>query len=250
MRFLRSERARPAAFAQGFLSSPGRAGSRGSATGNRLWARACLSSARGPLPFFAAAFAPTAAITCRVIFFLPILLTACGGRALNKNAAQELIASHSHGVLDKKDVYVESVTQMGDSAVVETRLETALRLEKVRGKWEIKEVRVGRDQWENLDDFLRALNNLKTAETKELLQRVAEAIKSYQEKNGRLPAFTDFVSLTNVLNPDYLTPLVRLDAWRRPLYVEQTGPDTIKLMSAGPDGRLGTSDDIVLTRTF
>ncbi len=220
MRFLRSERARPAVFAHGFLSSLG------------------------------AAFALPAATARRVILFLPILLTACGGRALNKNAAQELIAAHSHGTLDKKDVHVESVTQIGDSAIVEARLETALRLEKIRGKWVIKEVRVGRDQWENLDDFLRVLNNLKTAETKEILQKVAVAIKSYQEKNGNLPAFTDFVSLTNVLNPDYLTPLVRFDAWRRPLVVERTGPDTIRLVSAGPDGKLGTSDDVVLTRTF
>jgi hypothetical protein len=154
-------------------------------------------------------------------------------------------------LLDKEDVYIESVSQTGErNAAVEARLRTAFRFEKTGGKWMVKEVRVGHGQWENLEDFLRTLERMKTEETKGQLERVAAAIVKYREKNGRLPPFTDFVSLTDALSPDYLTPLVRLDAWRRPLAAVRLGPNAVRLISAGPDGKLGTPDDIELTRNF
>ncbi|HYK89377.1 MAG TPA: type II secretion system protein GspG [Acidobacteriota bacterium] len=186
-----------------------------------------------------------------VIVLLLLFLTACGGRSLNKNVAQDLVAQLSSDTLHKEDVYIESVTQTGErSAIVEAKLQTAFRFEKIHGRWVIKEVRVGRAQWQSLDEFQRALDSIKTEDTKKLLEKVAEAIEMYRKKNGGLPAFTDFVSLTNVLNPDYLTPLVRLDAWQHPLTAERIGSDGVRLMSAGRDGKLGTSDDIVLSRRY
>jgi hypothetical protein len=165
--------------------------------------------------------------------------------------AQDLIVHLPQDILDKEDVYIESVSQSGErNAVVEAQLRMTFRFEKTGGKWVIKEVRVGHGQWENLENFLRTLERVKTEETKRQLERVAAAIEKYREKNGGLPAFTDFVSLTDALSPDYLTPLIRLDAWRRPLAAVNLGPNTVRLISAGPDGRLGTSDDIELTRNY
>jgi hypothetical protein len=170
---------------------------------------------------------------------------------MNKNTAQDLIVRLSNDLLEKEDIYIENVLQTGErDAIVEARLQTAFRFEKTGGKWVIKEVRVGHDQWENLEDFLLALKEAKIAETRKLLERVALAIESYRAKNGAMPPLANFVALTDALNPDYLSPLVRLDAWRHPLILEKTGSDTVRLISAGPDGKLGTSDDIILTRTY
>ena len=61
---------------------------------------------------------------------------------------------------------------------------------------------------------------------------------------GGLPEFSDYIGLSNLLNPDYLTPLIREDAWRRPLAAYRLGSNSVRLVSAGPDGKLGSSDDI------
>ena len=191
-------------------------------------------------------------VLCGRVFVLllpSLVLTACGGRTINKKYAQDLIANQGH--FDKDTLDIESVSETGPGeAVVQAKLPAAFRLQKVHGKWEIRDVRVGNDQWEKLEDFVAALNGIKTEETRKMLSEVASAIDRYREKNGRLPDFKDFVSLTDALNPDYLPTLIRLDAWRNPLVAVRTGPTTVQLTSAGPDGKVGTADDIVLTRSY
>jgi hypothetical protein len=81
-----------------------------------------------------------------------------------------------------------------------------------------------------------------------MLERIGEAIAKYQASNGSLPVFTDYVSLSDLLSPEFLTPLIRLDSWRRPLAAERRDSSSIVIQSAGPDGKFGTGDDIV--RTF
>ena len=180
-----------------------------------------------------------------------LLLIACGGRSLNKNAARNLIANSPITNFDKEDVYVESITQISPSeALVETRLKAALRLEKVRGEWIIREVRLGDRPWEKLDDIVTALKAVQTEETRKMLERIAAAVGQYRLKNGSLPTFRDYVMLADRLYPDYLTTLIRNDAWNRPLAANQVGVNTIRLTSAGPDGKFGTPDDIELTRSF
>jgi hypothetical protein len=174
-----------------------------------------------------------------------LLLTGCGGRTLNVNRARNVIAGMPQDALDKQDVDVVKVTQVvGSEAIVETRLKTAFRLERVGDKWIVREVRVGHGQWERVDDLLRALEAVKTEETRKRLDLIADAIVKYQESKGALPAFKDYVSLSDLLSPMFLTPLIRLDAWRHPLAAERVDENTILLQSAGPDGRLGTADDL------
>ncbi len=185
----------------------------------------------------------------RYVLILALSLTACGGRSMNKHLARDLIGEIPQETLKKKDVEVVGITQTsGSEAIVETTLKTAFRLEKNRGVWVVREVRLGHGQWEKVDNFVRTLEEIKAAETREMLGRIAEAIGKYRESNGTLPAFKDYVSLSDALAPKYLTPLIRLDAWRRPLQAERTGPDSIVIRSAGSDGKFGTKDDII--RTF
>ena len=124
------------------------------------------------------------------LLVLSLVLTACGGRAINKKNAQDIIAEK--GLFKEKAVDIESVSETGSGqAVVQAKLPVAFRLQKVRGKWEIREVRVGSGQWERVDDFVAALNKVKIEETREMLNEVASAIDRYLAKNGRLPDFKD-----------------------------------------------------------
>jgi hypothetical protein len=188
----------------------------------------------------------------RILYFLPvflILLAACGGRTLNRNNAQDLIFSMPQEALQKEDLDVAGIRHVGGSeAIVETRLKTAFRFEKVKGRWIVREIRFGHGQWEKVSDLSRALEAVKIEETRNMLDRIVEAIQKYRDANGSLPAFNDYVSLSDLLSPKFLTPLIRLDPWRQPLAAEHRSPDSIIIWSSGPDGKQSTSDDI--RRTF
>lgn len=180
---------------------------------------------------------------------LTLFMQACGGRTLHTDNAREAILRTPGEILQKEDVEVVHIRHVGSAeAVVETRLRTAFRMEKVKGRWVVREVRIGSGQWEKVDDLARTLEAVKAEETRRALDRIAEAIRRYRETHGRLPVFQDYVSLSDLLSPAFLTPLIRVDSWNRPLEADRRGPDSILIRSAGPDGRHGTSDDIL--RTF
>ncbi len=177
-----------------------------------------------------------------------LLLTGCGRRTMNVNLAKDLIVQTPREGLKREDLDVAKVIQIGGSeAIAETRLKVAFRFEKVGTEWVVREVRIGHGQWEKVANLLQALERVKIEETQESLNLIAEAILKYRQSNGNLPVFKDYVSLSDLLSPMYLTPLIRLDAWRRPLAAERPNANTILLRSAGPDGKFGTSDDICRT---
>jgi len=188
-----------------------------------------------------------------VIMFLPLLAPACGGRKLNSRLARNLIIGTQPGAqtdaLRKSDVDVVGVQQVSSTeAVAETRMRTAFRLEKDGGVWRVREMRLGHGQWESVENIERALNRVKTEETKAMLSRLVEAVAKYEEANRRPVVFKDFIDLTDQLNPAYLTPLIRLDAWQRPFEAAMSDSGgQPRLRSAGPDGIMGTADDIDAT---
>lgn len=174
-----------------------------------------------------------------------LFLTSCGGPTLNAKLARNLIVDMPQEVFAKEDVEVVNVRQVTRTeAIAETRLKTAIRYEKVGDEWAIREVRLGHGQWEKVGNLLQALETVKVEETRKILGRIAEAVLKYQETNDSLPVFDDYIALSDLLSPKYLTPLIRLDAWRRPLGAEASAANTIRLWSAGPDGKDGTDDDI------
>jgi hypothetical protein len=178
-------------------------------------------------------------------------LPSCGGRSLNKSAARKVISELDRAHLEKEEIYIESVSQTGArDAVVEATLKAAFRFEKVGDRWVIREVRLGQRPWEKIDDILTALNAIKSDATRKSLELVADAISRYKSKIGKLPEFDDFVQLSDRLAPDFLTPLIREDAWQQPLAAYRTGNDSVRLVSPGPDGKFGTQDDIEVTRQF
>jgi len=191
--------------------------------------------------------------TCRLAGLLGLALIAngCGGRAVNKKTARDVIIGARTGELTKGDLQVLSVTQVGPrEAVVETQIHSAFRLQKVGNEWVVREVRVGQGQWEKLDNILSSLQQAKIEETRRSLEKVAGAVESYRKKNGRLPEFKDYIGLSDALYPLFLSPLIREDSWNHPLTAIQLDPATVRILSAGPDGKLNTPDDIELIRSY
>lgn len=182
---------------------------------------------------------------------LCILLTAgCAARSVNKDRARDAILELPQSALEKEDVEVVKVSRVGGTeAIVETQLKTAFRLEKVKGEWIVREVRLGHGQWEKVSNLAAALEAVKADETGKMLDQVTEAIRKYRESTGNLPAFKDYIALSDQLSPRYMTPLIRLDSWRQPLEAGSPDAETILLRSAGPDGKFGTADDIRYTVT-
>jgi hypothetical protein len=177
------------------------------------------------------------------------LLNGCGGRAINKKMARDVIRQSPAEAITRDDVEVLSVTQMGsDTAVVATNLRAAFRIEKTGGVWVVREVRLGNGQWESLDAILRALQQIKIDDTRKLLNQIGAAIEAYRQKNGRLPSFENYVQLSDALYPVFMSPLIRLDAWNQPLAAHRISPNSVRLVSGGPDGKMGTPDDIELLR--
>jgi hypothetical protein len=186
-----------------------------------------------------------------ILVMLAALSTDCGGRALNKKTAQGAILESTRGMLRADDVDVIAADQTGaDQAVVTADVRVALAMEKVKGRWAVQDVRLGRHSWERWDNILQALESMKIQETRDSMQKVAAALEKYHEEKHSLPDFRDFVTLTDALSPNYLTPLIRLDAWRNPLLAFRVAPSVVRLLSTGPDGQAGTADDIELTRAF
>jgi hypothetical protein len=180
----------------------------------------------------------------KYLLIATLFLTACGGRKISADIAADAITGIPGDSFAKKDVEVVAVRQTSGSAVVETKLPAAFRLEKIQNKWVVQEVRLGHGQWEKAGNFEQALKIVRIEETRKMLDRIAEAILKYRESKRVLPVFKDYVSLSDILSPIYLDPLIRLDAWNRPLEAFPQDSNGILLQSAGPDGRFGTADDI------
>jgi len=181
-----------------------------------------------------------------ILLIVLLLLPACGGRKMNDTLARNLIVGMNGDAMRKSDVEIVNVRQItSGEAIAETRARVAFRFENNGNVWRVREMRIGHGQWESVENIERALNQVKTEETKKLLALIADAIQKYGEANQRLPVFKDYVDLSDQLAPRFMTPLIRLDAWQRPFEASMSGSD-ILLHSAGPDGIIGNQDDVIL----
>lgn len=158
---------------------------------------------------------------------------------------QATVANFDGLALPRESVEVQSVQVLGDHAVAEVEVKTALKLIRKDGNWQIDEVRLGDRRWEKAEHILRILNQERTATTQEHLNLLVEGIEHYRRVQGRVPQVSDFEALVNHLTPYYMEPVVRIDAWSNPFSYEPLAPDQYDLRSAGPDGKLQTPDDVV-----
>jgi hypothetical protein len=184
-----------------------------------------------------------------ILASLVLLLTGCSAsQKLSQDKAREKIQELGMVHLDGKKVEVEKIFQSGENqAVAEANLKLVFKLSKARGRdWQVDAIRLGDRNWVEIKAFLSALEEARTRETRESLQKLLDGLKKYKEKNGQFPQTENIVKLTDLLVPNYMPEVIRYDGWNQEFLFNLSSSDSFQLISIGPDGIRGTADDVVL----
>ena len=166
---------------------------------------------------------------------------------LTPKEARRVIARLAGIELPSDAVRIKSISPMGNSAVVVAQVETAFRFVNDKDKWRVAEVRTGDRRWEDMDLLVRALNAEKTSRVRAELETIATALEAFRRERGAYVEAKTEAALIDFLSPRYLARVIRLDAWHRP-YEYEGSRESYVLRSLGPDGKSGTSDDVVLAK--
>ncbi len=166
---------------------------------------------------------------------------------LTPKEARRVIARLAGIELPSDAVHIKSISPMGNSAVVVAQVETAFRLVNDKDKWRVAEIRTGDRRWEDMDLLVRALNAEKTSRVRAELETIATALEAFRRESGSYVEAKTEAALVDFLSPRYLARVIRLDAWHRP-YEYEGSRESYVLRSLGPDGKSGTSDDVVLAK--
>ena len=174
---------------------------------------------------------------------LLLALTSCT-KKLDRQV-QETVRQFDNALLSSDKVEVLSVQESGDHVLAEIKVATAVKMVKREGTWIIEEIRIGDRRWEKAEHILALINEKRSETTRQQLDRLSKEIERFADLNQQVPQVTSFERLIDVLSPDYLDEIIRIDAWSRPFSYRRLSPDGYDLRSAGPDGKLGTPDDLI-----
>ena len=180
----------------------------------------------------------------RLGLFLILLGSFACGRSLERQI-QDQVRTFDNASLADNQVEVENVREIGDHAVAEVQITTAVRLVKKDGKWVIEEFRIGDRRWERAEHILAVINEKRTGTTLQQMSLIREGIRRYADLNNQIPQVASFEELIDLLSPQFQSRIVRIDAWSNPFFYRALGVNDYVLSSAGPDGSLGTPDDLV-----
>ncbi|MGH9822952.1 MAG: type II secretion system protein GspG [Blastocatellia bacterium] len=179
---------------------------------------------------------------------LIIALFAAGaaGRELGTREARDKIAA-ALGITEPRRIHIKSIRgQVGNDVIVEATVDAAFHFTTDKdGKWAASEVRTGDRNWESIELIKTAITREKALRTAADLRTLATALEAFKRDHGFYVQATTGAALVDNLAPKYLGTVIRLDAWSHEFLYSGAESD-YTLSSAGPDGRPGTSDDIVL----
>lgn len=183
-----------------------------------------------------------------------ICLTAIAGawaitsaaETLSVRQARDLLQHLAGANLNKNQVQIKKIESgFGGSAIVEAQIETSFRVKKEKSGWQIAEVRLGDRQWESFELIEEAIKREKARRTTALLQKLADGLTAYQKERGQFAATDEITELLDFLSPRYLLAAPRLDLWGKE-FEYRGSASSYRLSSAGPDGKNGTKDDLVI----
>ena len=176
-----------------------------------------------------------------------IWLAGSAADVLSVKQARELLQRLAGANLSKDQVQIKKVEAgIGNGgAIVEAQIETAFRVKKEKDGWRVAEVRLGDRQWESFELIEEAIKREKARRTTALLQQLSDGLAAYQKERGQFAVADEIAALLDFLSPRYLSVAPRFDLWGKEF--EYKGSTTgYRLSSAGPDGKKGTKDDLVV----
>jgi len=175
------------------------------------------------------------------------LLLAQSG-SLSSGRARDLVRQLGGGAeLEKDRVRIKSVKPgIGSGGViVEAQIDAAFRVTRDKDDWRVTDIRLGDREWESIELITEAVRREKIRRTTALLQQVADALESYRRERGNYVVAEDAGVLSDHLAPRYLREPVRFDQWGAALVYHGT-TSGYRLISAGPDRKPETNDDLVM----
>ncbi|MGH9801929.1 MAG: type II secretion system protein GspG, partial [Blastocatellia bacterium] len=166
--------------------------------------------------------------------------------ALSVRQARDLLQHLAGANLSKDQVQVKKIEAgIGGGAIIEAQIETSFHLKKEKGDWQIAEVRLGDRQWESFELIEEAVKREKARRTTALLQKIADGLAAYQKERGQFAVTDEIAELLDYLSPRYLSAPPRFDLWGKQ-FEYRGSASAYMLSSAGPDGKNGTKDDLVI----
>ncbi|MFI5173581.1 MAG: type II secretion system protein GspG [Terriglobia bacterium] len=177
-----------------------------------------------------------------------MLTISCGARQ-EKRLAQNL-ESLQIADLGANDVKVSSFLPHGkDEAILVADLHTAFLMKRnAKGQWEIRSVRLGDRNWEDAKELAQALRQVRLEHVKSDFEKLANGIEKYESQTKSLPTVQGIEPLVDLLFPTYMPEAVRVDPWSVEYNYLLKSPTSYTLISAGPDRKFGTADDIRFER--
>lgn len=182
------------------------------------------------------------------IFMLSFMTASCLGS--KKKRLANNIESLQIANLPAKDITVLSVEEHGKGeALWKVDIHTAFLMKRnSRGEWEIQSIRLGDRRWEEVRHFVEALNQARIQQVKKDFEKLATAIDKYQAKTKSYPLAQSIADLTDLLHPNYLPEVLRVDPWGTEYNIHLDAQGKFELITAGPDRKFGTNDDVRFTR--
>ena len=185
-----------------------------------------------------------------LLLSLMFFLTACGAsHKLSQKTAHKTIRQLGLIELKDRELEIQKITQSGNhQAVVEANLQMAFLMSPdSEGTWSVKSFRLADRNWVNVKTFLRALELIKTQQTRKDLNNLAAGLRKFKLENGHYPIIKKLVDLADVLFPRYMSTLARYDGWGRELILQHNSKQSLTIVSLGTDSIRNTADDIVIS---
>ncbi len=176
-----------------------------------------------------------------------VFLFAAPADTIGVKKARELIQNLAGANLNKNQVEIKDISSgVADGGViVEARIDTTFRMAKDNGDWRISDVRLGDRQWESFELIDEALRREKMRRTTVLLKQLTDGLTAYQRDRGRFVETEKMGELLDYLSPRYIATPFRFDLWGKEFEYKGTATG-YRLISAGPDRKQGTPDDLVV----
>jgi hypothetical protein len=185
-------------------------------------------------------FALAASLGAAVLLAVGVFARELGAREAREQIARALDLDNA------SKIHVKSINTVGSDSVVEVTVDAAFRLtnDKKDG-WTVTEVRTGDRRWESLELIRTAIRKEKVIRTSAEMSNLANALESFRRERGSYVVASSGAGLLDSLCPQYIGTVMRLDAWSHEFKYEGSKSE-YRLTSAGPDGKVGTPDDLII----